>query len=56
MLLDAVEVVREALPFIKNAAHRAQVESYLEGGPWPSDAAMRSLEAAVIASQMARKK
>jgi len=56
MLLDAIEVVRDALPFVKNAVHRAEIENYLEGGAWPSDAAMRSLEAAVIASQIAREK
>jgi hypothetical protein len=55
MLVNAVEIIQEALPHIKNRAHRREIRCYLAGGEkgaLPSSDALRSLEAGIIASRM----
>lgn len=48
-LVDGVALVREALPRIKNHAHRREIEEFLAGrAGMPSQAPLRSLEAAVL--------
>ena len=55
MLVNAVEIIHEALPHVKNRAHRREIQRYLAGGgkePLPSPKALRSLEAGIIATMM----
>ena len=55
MLVNAVEIINQALPHIKNRSHRQEIQRYLAGGArgsFPSLLALRSLEAAIIASRM----
>jgi len=55
MLVNAVEIIQEALPHIKNRPHRREIRCYLAGrgkGALPSPEALRSLEAGIIASRM----
>ncbi len=55
MLVNAVEIIHEALPQVKNQAHRREIQRYLTSGgkgSFPSPNALRSLEAGIIASRM----
>ncbi|MBL7163832.1 MAG: hypothetical protein ISS57_14625 [Anaerolineales bacterium] len=55
MLVNAVEIIQEALPHVRNRAHRREIQRYLAGGEkgvLPSPEALRSLEAGIIASRM----
>ena len=55
MLVNAVEIIHEALPHVKNRAHRREIQRYLASGgkgAFPSPEALRSLEAGIIASRM----
>ena len=55
MLVNAVEIINQALPHIKIQEHRQEIQRYLTGGEkdrFPSSQALRSLEAGIIASRM----
>lgn len=53
ILVDAAEIVQQALPRIKKAKHRKEIEDFIHGkGKFPSREALKSLEAAVIAIKM----
>jgi len=55
MLVYAMEIIQEALPHVRNRAHRREIQRYLAGGgkgAFPSPEALRSLEAGIIASRM----
>ncbi|MBC8496208.1 MAG: hypothetical protein H8D37_00970 [Chloroflexi bacterium] len=55
MLVNAVEIIHEALPHVKNRAHRREIQRYLTRsgkGAFPSPEALRSLEAGIIATRM----
>ena len=55
MLVNAVEIINQALPHIKNRAHRRDIQHYLtrgSKGAFPCPEALRSLEAGIIASRM----
>lgn len=58
MLVDAVEIIHQALPLIHQQPHRHEIERFLVGGlaPFPSPEARLSLEAAIIAAGMMRQK
>jgi hypothetical protein len=59
VLVDAVEIIHEALPQVRNPGHRAEIERFLASGgkaPLPSEEALRSLEGAVIAVRMMSRK
>jgi len=58
MLVDAVEIIHEALPLIHQQKHRHEIERFLVGGsaPFPSPEALLSLEAAIIAARMMSQK
>jgi hypothetical protein len=55
MLVNAVEIINQALPHIKIQEHRQEIQRYLTCGgknTFPSSQALRSLEAGIIASRM----
>jgi hypothetical protein len=58
MLVDAVEIIHQALPLIHQKQHRREIERFLAGGsaPFPSPEALLSLEAAIIAARMMSQK
>jgi len=58
MLVDAVEIIHQALPLIQQPQHRHKIERFLAGSsaPFPSPEALRSLEAAIIAARMMSQK
>ena len=59
MLVNAVEIINQALPHVKNRAHRREIQRYLASGgegSLPSPQALRSLEAGIIASRMMSQK
>jgi len=58
LLVDAVEIIHEALPLIHQKQHRREIKRFLAGGsaPFPSPEALLSLEAAIIAARMMRQK
>ena len=59
MLVNAVEIINQALPHVKNQAHRREIRRYLASGgkgSLPSPQALRSLEAGIIASRMMSQK
>ena len=58
MLVDAVEIIHQALPLIHQQQHRHEIERFLAGGsaPFPSPEALLSLEAAIIAARMMSQK
>ena len=55
LLVDAIELVREALKYIKDKKLRAEIERYLSGGEFPSDEALEALEAAILTVMMMRR-
>jgi len=59
MLVNAVEIINQSLPHVKNQAHCLEIKRYLAGGgkgSLPSPQALRSLEAGIIASRMMSQK
>lgn len=58
VLVNAVEIIHEALPHVKHRQHLKEIEHFLaEGaGPCPSPEALQSLEAAIIAARMMSQK
>jgi hypothetical protein len=58
MLVDAVEIIHQALPLIHQQQHRHEIERFLASGsaPFPSPEALLSLEAAIIAARMMSQK
>ncbi len=59
MLVNAVEIINQALPHVKNRAHRREIQRYLAGGgkgSLPSPQALRSLETGIIATRMMSQK
>jgi hypothetical protein len=57
-LVDAVEIIPQALPLIRPRKDRKEIERFLvrRGGPLPSQEALQSLEAALIAASMMQPK
>ena len=59
MLVDAVEIIHAALPYIRDRRHRKELEQFLTSsgrGPLPSGEALHALETAVIAVMMRTQK
>ena len=59
MLVNAVEIINQALPHIKIQEHRQEIQRYLTSGEkdtFPSSQALRSLESGIIASRMMSQK
>ena len=59
MLVNAVEIINQSLPHVKNRGHRREIQRYLAGGgkgSLPSPQALRSLETGIIASRMMSQK
>ncbi|MBL7163249.1 MAG: hypothetical protein ISS57_11630 [Anaerolineales bacterium] len=59
MLVDAVDIIHAALPYVKDPAYRQEIQDYLAGGGknlFPSPEVLRSLEAGIIAISMMSQK
>jgi hypothetical protein len=57
ILVDSAKLINQALPKIANSQHRAEIEQYCggtENGPYPSEAAINSLKAAIINMMMGK--
>jgi hypothetical protein len=57
ILVDSAKLINQALPKIANSQHRLEIEQYCggtENGPYPSEAAINSLKAAIINMMMGK--
>ncbi len=55
ILVDSAKLINQALPEIANPQHRLEIEQYCggtENGPYPSEAAIESLKAAILNKMM----
>lgn len=55
ILVDSAKLINQALPKFANSAHRLEIEHYCgetEIGPYPSNAALESLKAAILKVMM----
>ncbi len=55
ILVDSAKLIHQALPKIADSPHRSEIEQYCggtENEPFPSEAALQSLKAAILTVMM----